>query len=308
MVKQHSRLYTAVLIAALVLIWGVSWPIYKIALNYTPPVLFAGMRTFLGGLMLALVALPRRKQIRLKENAKIYSISALFNVLLFFGLQTIGLTYLPGGLFSVLVYLQPVLVGLLAWLWLGEAMSLPKIAGLLLGFAGVAVISADGLGDNLSATGIVLALLTAVCWAFGAVYLKKDGGKADPLWLVSIQSMTGGAILTAIGSYAESWTSIVWNGYYLSGLLFGVILGVPTAWVIYFILVRSGEASKVATSTFLTPLISVIASTLFLHEPFHALLLVGIVMIVLSIYLVNRTGGRSVSADGLTGTPGRKAL
>ncbi|GIP35203.1 DMT family transporter [Paenibacillus sp. J2TS4] len=295
--SQLSRIQTIGLVSVLVLIWGISWPIYKISLNYTPPVLFAGMRTFLGGLGLALFALPRWKNIRFQQNIKIYLISSLFNVFLFFGLQTIGLTYMPGGLFSALVYFQPVLVGLMAWFWLGESMSVPKSIGLLLGFAGVAVISVDGLGGGLSTIGVILALLTAVSWAIGSVFLKKKAGNTDPLWLVAIQSMIGGLLLTGVGSTMESWTEIVWNVPYFSGLLFGAVLGVSTAWVIYFVLVRSGETSKVAASTFLVPLISVMASTLFLREPFHALLLLGLVMIMLSIYLVNRPVAHVVKPD-----------
>jgi len=86
----------------------------------------------------------------------------------------------------------------------------------------------------------------------------------------------------------ESWQQIVWNGPYLSGLAFGTFLGVPTAWLIFFTLVRYGEAGKVAASTFCVPLISVLGGTLFLHEPFHALFLAGLILIVASIYLVNR--------------------
>ncbi|MET3288730.1 UNVERIFIED_CONTAM: drug/metabolite transporter (DMT)-like permease [Brevibacillus sp. OAP136] len=70
---------TAIAIASLVLIWGVSWSIYKVALHYTPPILFAGMRSLFGGLLLALFLLPRRKQIHWRENWYRYTISALYS-------------------------------------------------------------------------------------------------------------------------------------------------------------------------------------------------------------------------------------
>src|SRR5689334_8787842 len=142
--KEMSRAKTAGLICFLVVVWGISWPIYKIALNFTPPLLFAGMRTLFGGLLLAILLISRRDKIHLKENWRIYTSSAILNVILFFALQTVGLMYLPSGLFSVLVYLQPVLVGLLAWFWLGESMSLVKVIGLVIGFVGVATVSSGG--------------------------------------------------------------------------------------------------------------------------------------------------------------------
>ncbi|MCC2686212.1 MAG: rane protein [Paenibacillaceae bacterium] len=297
MPQQLSRSKTVLLIAVLVVIWGASWPIYKTALSFTPPLLFAGMRTFLGGLILALFALPGWRKIEFRRHRRVYFISAFFNIFLFFGLQTVGLTFMPGGLFSVVVYFQPVLVGILAWVWLGESMTAGKVAGLVLGFVGVAAISANSFSAHLSAVGFVLALLTAVSWAFGSLFIKRSAGACDPIWLVAIQSMLGGAVLWAGGLATESWSDIVWNAPYLSGLAFGSLLGVPTAWVIFFLLVRSGEVSKVSACTFLVPLIAVSSSTVFLHEPFSMLLMVGLVCISVSIYAVNRPARPGVGGD-----------
>lgn len=57
-------------------------------------------------------ALPKYKSLRFKENWRIYVISSLFNIILYYGLQTVGLNYMPAGLFSAIVFLQPVLLGL----------------------------------------------------------------------------------------------------------------------------------------------------------------------------------------------------
>lgn len=285
---ELSRTRSVLLISFLVLVWGLCWPIYKIALNYTPPILFSGMRTFLGGILLLLVTIPRYKQIHMKENWFIYLVSTIFNVILFFGLQTVGLQYLPSGLFSVIVYFQPVLVGFLAWLWLGEKMSGIKILGLILGFLGVVVISFKSLSAEVSVLGVVLALITAISWAIGTVFLKKSGGKVDAIWLVTIQCLVGGFVMSVVGVDTENVAAIHWSIAYISGLLYGAIFGIPLAWLAYFVLVRSGEASKVATCTFLVPLIALVVGTIFLHEPVTINLIIGLILIVFSIYFVNR--------------------
>lgn len=277
-------------IAGLVLIWGFSWPLYKVALSYTPPILFAGMRPLIGGIVLSTLLIPQWKKIKWRENWRIYCISALLNTFLFFGLQTIGLNFLPGGLFSVLVYFQPVLIGLLGWLWLGERMSIIKITGLIVGFLGVAAVSSEGFTGHVSILGIVLALATAIFWAIGVIYVKKVSHKVDSLWMVGLQSLIGGMVLTWIGVVTEDWSSIVWNGKYLFGLSYGSILGVAAAYILYFKLVNSGEATKVASFTFLVPLIAVLVGTLFLGEKFTYSLLVGLILIVISIYFVNHSG------------------
>ncbi|AET61885.1 transport protein [Paenibacillus terrae HPL-003] len=276
------------MIALLVVLWGISWPIYKVALQFTPPLLFAGLRTLLGGLLLGAILLPRWKRIRWKENWRVYAISGVFNVVLFYGLQTVGLMYVPSGLFSVLVYLQPVLVGIFAWMWLGEAMPGLKVTGLVIGFLGVAAVSVGGFSGHVAVAGVAIAIITAVSWALGTVYVKKVNQRVDSLWLVAFQCTLGGIVLTGAGTVTESWSDIVWNVPYMSGLLFGIVLGISLSWLLYFTLVNSGDASKVASYTFLVPVISVFVSSLLLHEAITAFLLIGLVLIGLSIYLVNR--------------------
>ncbi|MDY8092869.1 MULTISPECIES: DMT family transporter [Paenibacillus] len=276
------------MIALLVVLWGISWPIYKVALEFTPPLLFAGLRTLLGGLLLGVILVPRWNRIRWKENWRVYAISGIFNVVLFYGLQTVGLMYVPSGLFSVLVYLQPVLVGIFAWMWLGEAMSRLKVLGLVIGFLGVAAVSVGGFSGHVAVAGVILAIITAVSWALGTVYVKKVNQRVDSLWLVAFQCTLGGIVLTGAGTVTESWADIVWNVPYVSGLIFGTVLGISLSWLLYFTLVNSGDASKVASYTFLVPVISVFVSSLVLGEAITAFLLIGLILIGLSIYLVNR--------------------
>ncbi|MEK4732999.1 MULTISPECIES: DMT family transporter [Paenibacillus] len=276
------------MIALLVVLWGISWPIYKVALEFTPPLLFAGLRTLLGGLLLGVILVPRWNRIRWKENWRVYAISGIFNVVLFYGLQTVGLMYVPSGLFSVLVYLQPVLVGIFAWMWLGEAMSRLKVLGLVIGFLGVAAVSVGGFSGHVAVAGVILAIITAVSWALGTVYVKKVNQRVDSLWLVAFQCTLGGIVLTGAGTVTESWSDIVWNVPYVSGLIFGTVLGISLSWLLYFTLVNSGDASKIASYTFLVPVISVFVSSLVLGEAITAFLLIGLILIGLSIYLVNR--------------------
>lgn len=285
--KRLSRLQSLGLIAFLVIVWGASWPIYKIALDYTPPLLFSGMRTLFGGLLLTVLLFPRRHLIRWKQNYQVYLISAALNVVLFFGLQTVGLLHMPSGLFSVLVYLQPVLVGIFAWMWLGEPMTTSKLIGLIIGFMGVVTVSAGGFSGHIAVVGIIIALGSGISWALGIVYIKKEGHRVDSLWLVALQFLLGGIVLTAAGSMTEEWTSIVWNASYLFGLVFGILIGIIASWAVYFKLVKSGDASQVASYTFLVPLIAVFSGTLFLKEPFTINLVIGLILIGLSIYLVN---------------------
>lgn len=285
---------TAFAIAIVIIAWGLCWPIYKNALPYTPPILFAGMRALLGGLLLTIFLLPRLRKIKWRENWKKYCLSALLNAVLFYGLQTIGLGYLPEGLFSVLVYFQPVLIGLFAWILLGEQMTRMKVIGLIIGFLGILTISSDGLNGKISILGIVLALASALSWALGTIYVKKVSKQVDALWMVALQFTIGGIVLTGIGLGAEDFSTIVWNSSYLFALGYAATIGIPLAFALYFTLINSGDSSKIASFTFLVPLIAVLVGTLFMDEPFTVSLFIGLILIVVSIGFVNYTSKKKV--------------
>ncbi|PFN76542.1 transporter [Bacillus sp. AFS076308] len=296
--EKNSRTRTVLLLMFLVTVWGVNWPLSKMALNYTPPLLFAGLRTFLGGLILLIFALPRYKQLRLKENWHFYVVSAVLNIIMFYGLQTVGLGFMPAGLFSAIVFIEPVLLGIFCWIWLGESMYGLKIIGLILGFVGVAVISSGGFTGDISAIGILLALGSAIGWGLGTVFVKKTGNRVDSLWMVTLQLIIGGIFLSCVGSSFESWSSIEWRLPFISNLLFISIFVIAFGWLAFFTLVGSGEASKVGSYTFLIPLIAIICSSFLLHESITINLVIGLLFIVFSICLVNmKTKTQKVKAQ-----------
>jgi drug/metabolite transporter (DMT)-like permease len=286
-VNHHFKARNAFFLAFLVVMWGINWPMTKFALNYSPPLLFAGIRLLLGGLILLIIAIPRYKMLRFKETWQIYFISAILNIILYYGLQTVGLNYLPAGLFTSIVFLQPVLIGIFSWIWLDEPMYALKVWGLIMGFAGVVVICLGGLAGHISIIGIFLALGSAISWALGTVYMKKTSHKVDGIWLTTLHIIIGGLFLIASGTLTESWSSISWEIPFVAALFFISIFVIALGWLIFFLLVSSGEASKVATYTFLIPVISVATSSLFLHEPITINLLVGLALIVFCIALVN---------------------
>ncbi|WMT39523.1 DMT family transporter [Paenibacillus sp. D2_2] len=282
-----SRSRAALYLIFLVVVWGVNWPLSKVALEYAPPVLFAGLRTLIGGVLLIVVALPSYKKLNLRRNWPMYLFSSLLNIVLYYGLQTIGLQYLPAGLFSAIVFLQPVLLGIFSWLWLGESMYGLKMVGLFLGFLGVFEISAGGLAGHLSITGILLALGSALSWAFGTVYMKKATERVDMFWMLASQLTIGGLLLLGTGSYLERWNDITWNVAFISDLLFISVFVIALGWLVYFSLIGSGEAGKVGAFTFLIPVISIVCSVIFLGESVTWNLVAGLGMIVISILLVN---------------------
>jgi O-acetylserine/cysteine efflux transporter len=286
-----KRRFVVLAFALLVLFWGSAFAVVKVGLGYSPPLLFAGLRSLTGGLAMVLAAVMWGGSPRLGRDWPVFLLLTLFNVALFIGLQTYAIVYLPSGSAAVLVYLQPILVGLLAWPILGETLTAAKVAGLLLGFSGIVAVGAGSFSGSvgaLSPLGVTLGATSALCWALGTVFFKKYEARVSTLWAVALPFVAGGLMLTAVGLVVEDWGSITWTGTFVSSMLYSGVIGISLAWVIWFALVRAGEASRVASYIFFVPLTAVLIGVLFLDEPLGYTLLVGAAFVVSGIYLVNR--------------------
>ena len=277
----------------LILVWGVGYPIMKIGLAYCPPLLFAGLRAVGGGLLLTGLALHHDGLPDLAGTWPALLVSALFNVLLFFGLSTLSVQLLPAGIASVVLYLQPIFIAGLAHLWLGERLTRTKMAGLLLGFGGVASIMVHGIEGTLSPAGLAYGVGSAAAWALGTVAFKRAAPRSI-LWFIALPFLLGGLLIVAGGlTIGERWADIAWTPTFVLVLAYGSAVGLALSWTLWLALVAAGEASRMAGNTFLVPLVSVAAGTLFLGEPLSLMLAVGGAAVIGGVYLVNRAPLRS---------------
>ena len=287
-----DRRFSVLAFVLLVLFWGSAFGAIKISLEYAPPVLFAGTRTLLCGVVMTLAALVWSEGANIRDGWPVYLLLAFFNAALFMGLQTLTILYMPSGTAAVVIYLQPILVGFLSYLILDESLSAAKVVGLFLGFSGVVVVSVGSLSEASLGTplGAAFGVASAVSWALGTVYFKKYGGRLPTLWAVGGPYLLGGICLTALGFVLEPLSGISWTGTYVASWLYASLVGTALAWLLWLGLVRAGEASQVSAYVFFVPLVSVLLGALFLGESLTSLLLVGAALVVSGIYLVNRQG------------------
>ena len=285
----------------LVLAWSSSFSVVKVGLDYAPPVLFAGLRTLLSGVIMTGVALVWGGSPNLGRDWRVFAYLAAFNVVLFIGAQTFAVLYLPSGTAAVLIYLQPILVGVLAWVVLGEPLTATKVVGLLLGFAGIVAVSSAGLLDaagEVTLLGVVSGVASALFWALGTVGFKRYEARIATLWAVALPFLAGGAVLTALGFFSERFSDISWSGPFVSSVLYSAFVGTGLAWLLFFGLVRAGEASRVASFIFVVPLAAVVIGAVMLDEALGLSLLAGAALIVSGIYLVNRAPREMKEAPG----------
>jgi O-acetylserine/cysteine efflux transporter len=276
----------------LVLAWGSTFAAVKVGLAGAPPVLFAGMRADLGGAVMAVLAWTRSGRPVLRGTWGVYAVLALLNVVLLFALQTLAIRELPSGLAAVLLYLQPVLTGVLAAPLLGERLTVLKVVGLLTGFGGIVVVSAGALAGHVSALGVAYAVGGALAWALGTIAFKRYADRVDAWWSVALTFLAGGAVMTVGGGAVEGF-GVDWSGEFVLAFLYAAVVGTAVSWAVWFRLVGSGEAGRAASYIFFVPVVSLVLGALLLGESLGLSLLVGAALVIVGVFLVNRRQTRS---------------
>ena len=286
----------------LVLFWSSTFTVAKVGLEQSPPLLFAGVRSLVGGVSLLVVASLWGGKPRIFANLVPYALLSMLNVVLFVGVQCFVIALLPSGTAAVLIYLQPILTGVFAWLVLGESLSRSKLAGLLLGFSGIVAVSVGGFSGEISLQGVALAVVSALAWALGTVYFKKVQDQVPILWALALSFLSGGIFLSSLSVVVESPTDVSFSGSLILSVLYTGVVGTALAWMLWLGLVRAGEASRVAAYVFFVPLASVAIGAVFLGERLSVSLAVGGALVISGIYLVNRSPGNG-KATGQQRTP-----
>lgn len=145
-----------------IIVWGLSFPLSKLALSFMSPFVLTFIRFLVGGTILLIYA-------RGLVYGKKEIINAILNVAIFVILLNIAINFSSNpALTSVLVYTQPIFVIVIARL-LGESVRLDQIIGVIVAFSGI-LISVDSTSFDL---GSFMAIFAAILWAVGTIYYSK---------------------------------------------------------------------------------------------------------------------------------------
>jgi drug/metabolite transporter (DMT)-like permease len=275
---RHRLDDTRVLAVVLCVIWGLMFVIQRLALEVAPPPWVAALRASVGALVL--LAFARSLRGLSRRGVAIAVVLGVTNQLAFLALQVAGLRTVEAGPAAAIIYLQPVLVVLASGPFLGERLTPRRLAGALLGFAGVAVV---GLHQSAAASagGVLLLLAGAVSWTAGAVVTSATTEPIVPL--VVGQHLVGAPLLVALAAAVEPFPAL--STKLVLCVLFAGVLGSAFAWMLWSHLMQRGEASVVSTSLFAVPVLAAVFGVVLLGEPMSLALAVGIGLVALAVRL-----------------------
>lgn len=255
----------------LCLIWGSTWLFIKLGLADLPPVSFAGIRFVVAASMLwAIIAIRRTP---LPKGPRAWGFLALTGFLAFslnYGLLFWGEQRTSSGLAAVLQATIPAFGLALAHLLLpSDRMTLPKVLGVSLGIAGVAVIFSDRTtlaGDDALRGGLAI-VAGAFAVALANVLVKSHGAHFDAVILAGVQMTFGLVPLVVAGFLAEgSPLGFRWTPRAVLSVLYLALVGSVIAFLLFYWLLRRMDVTKVLLIALVTPVLALALGAVVLGE------------------------------------------
>jgi drug/metabolite transporter (DMT)-like permease len=278
--------------AAVYVIWGSTYLAIRYAIETIPPFLMMGIRSILAGSILLLLSRKIGTRVAREEWLPLAILAILFFVL-GHGLLAWAQKSVASGLAAVLIASDPLWIALIESFVIKDfRLSGRQIIGLIIGFAGIVLLFVPAQTIRIDTLGAAMILLSAISWSIGAVYSRVANLPKAATLAAAIELMLGGLFLFVLafplGEFQSFHLSAVSLRSFLA-LMYLVVFGSIVTFTAYVWLLGVTSATRVATHTYVNPVIAVFLGWALAGEQFTLMMMIASAVIVLSVYLVLET-------------------
>jgi drug/metabolite transporter (DMT)-like permease len=286
-------------LAALVLIWGYSWVVMRIALRHAHPFDFGALRVGLGAAMLFALVAAMRRPLRLSSYRMAWLLGTL-QVGLFVSLSHFAMLVAGPGKTSVLVFTMPFWMIVFAHFIIHERMHGAQWVAVAIAFAGLTLVVAPWRLTSLE--GSLLAVAAGAVWAITAVLSKRWPTQgSDPLLFTAWQLFFGFVVL-AVLAVSHPHEPVRWTTEFVVTLAFSTIFATAIGWWLWTFVLAHSPAGVTGLNALGIPVVAVVSSAIQLGEHPPPIELAGMIAILAALGLLAWLGWRR-SAQSETATP-----
>jgi drug/metabolite transporter (DMT)-like permease len=303
-VGEHLPRGTWPALATIYVAWGSTFLATSVAVRTLPPFLAMSVRHVVAGALLLAWGLLRadREPIGRRELGA----AVIFGGALFVGghgALAWSQQRIPSGVAALVIGSIPLWVALFDRVAFGRRLSWRAVVGLVVGFAGVALLVDPRGGGALDVAGVLVTLAAAASWAAGSLYSRGAPLPSRPIVAAGLAGLAGGLLLAVVavarGELADVDPATVSRDSLL-GVAYLIVVGSLVGFSAYVWLLRAAPISLVATYAYVNPVIAVLLGWALLDEIVDARVLfaggaiVAAVALIVSAPAPERETGRGV--------------
>jgi len=275
-------------------VWGSTYLAIRVVVEQAPPLTSMGLRFVTAAVVLGAILTLRGGPRRLALTRKQALGTAFLGLMLPMmgnGLVSVGENLgAPSGVAALLIAFAPLMIVVFRIIG-GDRPRPLSILGVLLGFAGLAVLvligSDSGVGSSFPVGAALLIIFASSCWALGSYSQSRLWLPRDVFVTAVYEMLFGGLLLSTVGRLSgESFRAAAYGPRTWTALGYLIVFGSVIAFTSYVWLLANAPISFVATYAYVNPVVAVFLGWLILHEPVTLPVLVGGGIVVAAVALV----------------------
>jgi drug/metabolite transporter (DMT)-like permease len=299
--KSHI-IQIVIAFAAIYTIWGTTYLAIRIAVETIPPFLMAGVRFLLAGLLTFGFLRARGVPLPTRLQWRSAAIIGAFLLLGGNGFVTWSEQQVPSGMAALVVATVPLWITLFDWvIFKGIKPGKKTVFGLILGFLGIGLLIGP---DQFSGTAVIhfsslfILFMAPILWSLGSLYSRQADLPENAFMATAVEMLAGGFLLVIAGLLTGETTRLNLaeiSTRSLVAMAYLTVFGSIVAFTAYVWLLKTVQAAKVATYTYVNPVIAVFLGWLILSETITPQMLVAVPSIILAVVLITtRTAKKEI--------------
>lgn len=290
--KSKSPVFIVAAFFSIYVIWGSTYLLNKIAVAQIPPFQIGAIRYLIAGILIFIIGKLIGLSLKITKKQLINTIIAGF---LFLaggnGVLVWALKYVDSGMAALEISAQPLVVLILMRLILGKKIQPMSIIGVVLGIIGIYLLISQNqlISSDDTVLGLAMIFFCMLSWAFGSIFVSKADLPSNFFINTGFQMIFGGLFLL-IASFAvgEKWIAVSdWTRDVQFSMLILIVFGSIVAFTSFNYLLRVVSPEKVATSTYVNPLIALALGWYFLDEIITKQSIIAAAVLLTGVYFIN---------------------
>lgn len=292
MIQSKKPLLIIFAFFAIYVIWGSTYLLNKIAVSELSPFMLAAIRFTLAGLLIFGISKSMGKSLRLTRAQFFNTVIAGFLFLAFGnGVVVWALRFVDSGFAALVISAQPLVVILFMRILEGKKILPMSMVGVALGLLGIYLLVSQNeiTSQENSVLGIIMIFGCLISWSYGSIFVGKANLPSNHFINTGYQMFTAGIILgIASIAFDEPWLAPQhWSASVLWSMLLLIIFGSIVAFTAFNYLLKIVSPEKVATSTYVNPVIAMILGWYFLEEQITTQSAIAAVVLLTGVYFIN---------------------